>query len=376
MDLMSIRRRLLMMAAAVRRVLHTITSATGIVSFSTALAEPVESLVCEFSPVQPGSGDPSPDNIRPITGWTGLTVGHAAFSRKLIPTSSDTHWEQNGIIVDYIGVGTYWVHGTATAGVSILFPVESFTIPSSDGRVFEMHNSVANTNVTLVLRTASNSSIDSWVANPANRVSTGYSAMKGKTVGIAGFTVVASKTVDLIIAPIFAEAKQTDIPISWQSAAGTVYGGTLNVTTGVLTVTKGFATYNGSESWSGNPGTSGMYTANNNVERLSDYKGSIVSNIFVTGTHSSNPGTRPCVTAYPKNSSYNGKNWIYILAPSGTTAADIKAILAETPMTVVYPLATPQTYQLTPEEVATLKGSNTIWHDGNGSITLGYYDKT
>ena len=39
-----------------------------------ALAAPVTALEAAVTPVQSGSGDPSPTNIRPITGWTGAKV--------------------------------------------------------------------------------------------------------------------------------------------------------------------------------------------------------------------------------------------------------------------------------------------------------------
>ena len=35
---------------------------------------PVKSLTVAFAPVQSGSGDPSPENVRPITGYTGVTI--------------------------------------------------------------------------------------------------------------------------------------------------------------------------------------------------------------------------------------------------------------------------------------------------------------
>lgn len=39
---------------------------------------------------------------------------------------------------------------------------------------------------------------------------------------------------------------------------------------------------------------------------------------------------------------------------------------------VVYPLATPQTVQLTPQQVSTLLGSNVMWSDLNGDLTVQY----
>ena len=49
----------------------------------------------------------------------------------------------------------------------------------------------------------------------------------------------------------------------------------------------------------------------------------------------------------------------------GDTIEDWKAWLADNPLHVVYELATPITYQLTPQEIKTLKGANNfIAEDG------------
>ena len=46
------------------------TVSGSIVHIEDALAKPLKSIVVNIDPVQSGTGDPSPDNIRPITGWT------------------------------------------------------------------------------------------------------------------------------------------------------------------------------------------------------------------------------------------------------------------------------------------------------------------
>ena len=53
-----------------------IDSATGnpIMIKDGADGLPVESMKIHFSPIQSGTGDPSPSNIRPISGWSGLTA--------------------------------------------------------------------------------------------------------------------------------------------------------------------------------------------------------------------------------------------------------------------------------------------------------------
>ena len=50
-----------------------VTAASGIVSFVTNIVHTTK-VVCEFSPVQSGSGDPSPSNVRAISGWTGCEI--------------------------------------------------------------------------------------------------------------------------------------------------------------------------------------------------------------------------------------------------------------------------------------------------------------
>jgi len=52
------------------RLTHTVSG--DVASFRAASHIPLESLKFHFLPKQEGSGDPSPTNIRPITGWTGL----------------------------------------------------------------------------------------------------------------------------------------------------------------------------------------------------------------------------------------------------------------------------------------------------------------
>lgn len=42
--------------------------------FVTDVKRPFKQCLCTFAPTQAGTGEPTPENIRPITGYTGLTV--------------------------------------------------------------------------------------------------------------------------------------------------------------------------------------------------------------------------------------------------------------------------------------------------------------
>jgi hypothetical protein len=55
---------------------YVVESASGaIASFGDGADNiPMKDVLVHIEPVQAGSGDPSPDNVRPITGWTGAKV--------------------------------------------------------------------------------------------------------------------------------------------------------------------------------------------------------------------------------------------------------------------------------------------------------------
>lgn len=150
------------------------------------------------------------------------------------------------------------------------------------------------------------------------------------------------------------------IAIDWQSTAGTVYGGSLDVTTGVLTVDRAMVDL-GTLTWT--------YSAS--------------YNIFSTNIYGKKPGhTEGAVSQYSNGGWWSGwtdKDGVWCGNPSndGFVVKDTRFTDAATFKTAMngvqfcYELATPQTYQLTPTEVSTLLGSNNVWAD-TGDTTLTY----
>ena len=53
---------------------HIETASGNVASFSTDIAASLKEAKVYFEPIQEGDGDPSPDNIRPFSGWTGVDV--------------------------------------------------------------------------------------------------------------------------------------------------------------------------------------------------------------------------------------------------------------------------------------------------------------
>ena len=63
--------------------------------FVTDVAKPLNKLKASFFPVQSGTGDPSPTNVRPINGFTGLNVKH--FGENVIEINRNTETTVNGL---------------------------------------------------------------------------------------------------------------------------------------------------------------------------------------------------------------------------------------------------------------------------------------
>lgn len=74
--------------------------------FLTDLARPLKSLSIPFTPIQQGTGDPSPDNIRPIVPWNGLSVfggGKNLFDKETV--THEKYLNSEGEEVDNMGGG-------------------------------------------------------------------------------------------------------------------------------------------------------------------------------------------------------------------------------------------------------------------------------
>lgn len=155
--------------------------------------------------------------------------------------------------------------------------------------------------------------------------------------------------------------EQNVYPVTWQTEAGTVYGGTLDVISGVLTVDKGFAVYDGTEQWRRDSNGNFFVSAS---EKMPDRKtgllttGALTMNMFVSSANTV------------------GGAWVSTGGYLNVKPADIAdtseftALLASNNLQIVYPLAIPQTYQLTGAEVRTIAGYNQVYSDAGPVIDI------
>jgi len=149
---------------------------------------------------------------------------------------------------------------------------------------------------------------------------------------------------------------------------GTRYGGTLDVLTGMLTVTHGYATLNTTWSYQNTEGherfgsefLKTVIKAPSANGDLADIICSSYKTITASQTYTHGNGIGIGVDT-------SGAIWVY--DPAYTDGATFKSAVAS--VQVVYPLATPLTVQLDPHTLSLLLGDNNIWAD-TGSTSVGY----
>ena len=169
----------------------------------------------------------------------------------------------------------------------------------------------------------------------------------------------------------------TSFPVTWQDEAGTVFGGTVDVVTGVLTADRALHDL-GDSSWApvnNNEAsrTQGLFAAAlpSDAYSVPAYSSTdipdILSDAFKTRAnwYFLSPGRDPGEAAF---SQYNKQVYVNWSALSGKTNEEAKAAL--TGVIVCYRLAAPVICQLDPQAVRMLRGSNNLWNDaGDSTVT-------
>ena len=337
-----------------------ISSASGsIASFADGADDmPVRSLVTNIEPVQEGSGDPSPTNIRPITGHPGCTVSRVGKNLLNQATRTDGYYiESNGTIVSY-PISCY----------SDYIPVEPSTL---------YNLSFINT-AGLTRRIAAYDKNKNWLVE-LNRssYSAGYATLPCTTTADTAFVRISYVQSDTDVqfekgTPTSYEPFNRQISyVSWQTKAGVVYGGTIDIINGILTVTHFSYNFDGTESFNRSSTATNafwLYLDNNVPHNWPLMK--VYPNILTSRSSMFIPTSD--VELYRNNYGYlyldNGANFNCDPDVFGTTINSFKAKLAElynagTPVSVYAEIKTPQTYQLTPQQINTLLGSNNIYSD-------------
>ena len=336
------------------------TASGSIANFPDGAAMPVRDLSVDIEPVQAGSGDPSPDNVRPISGWTECKVTRTGknllnledvltdayvdgTTEKILTISGANVWyadvPKNTNIVYSADKGNRCViAGYKTRPSTLLNSTADELIYNIGAQDLEQaFNTGENTFVAIyVNRDQTNK--PTWIQLELGSTATAYEAYQGQTY-----------TIDL---------------------DGTRYGGTLDVTSGKLTVDRAIVTI--SSSW--NPALS----STGDTVAVAQYSQNHFPGIASAPLPVSNRFSTNIPSGQIGRMVYGAPN-LYLAVPKSELASvnvdGLKSWFGSHETQVCYKLATPIEVDLTPTEITTLLGTNNIFADC-GDTTVDYYADT
>ena len=317
----------------------------------------------EFTNIQLELGSTATDyepysNICPISGWDAVNVTRTG--KNLIP--NNLTWK-NGLRLDD-GTITENTASKHTCAIHGLKPNTRYTI---SGKF---------TDANIAARVYYLKADESWISRSETFADSGSSVTYSFTTPeeCDAIQVQCGRSYDLSNVQLelgstptaYEPYRSTTLPISL-SRAGTVYGGTLDVGTGVMTVEK--VCYKVSDfTQIAYDSTNGWFYVNkskfpNNQDPLAPASASVIGDGLISSfaeavSRNSLPNMSVAVCV--------GTNQALLIKTGHTTVVDLVAAYGNE--TVVYTLATPITYQLSPRELTTLLGTNNIWSDGQVTV--------
>lgn len=247
----------------------------------------------DITPVQEGDGDPSPENVRPIVGWDAVNITRCG---KNLLDMSDAYVNGYNLtgFKNMLKPGMQYTYtGKSSGGITFrLFAVTKANTPWGDGQL------------PLTTSYIEEGKSETFTA-PSNIQDFAYIALAGGTDGIGSVFPNVEFQLELGSASTSYEPYHGN---TYTVQIGqTVYGGTLDVGTGTLTVTQA---------------------------EIESYNGENLPGQWISDRDIYTPGTQPSIGAQ-----------------------------------VVYALAESQTIQLAPQQIIAFSGTNTLFADA-GDITV------
>lgn len=372
-------------APLIDAAIATDTASGSIASFSDgAEGLDLKSATIQINPKQSGSGDPSPSNVRPISGWDSIGVTRAG--KNLFDPTTYTTYTSYGITRANNGDGSVSLSGTNTltsaAGPNIQTGATEMTLLA--GHTYRLSGNwngiePGSSTVRLDMRATPNGS--PILFNETQESYTPTEDINAKLYArVAGSYAIPANTVcwpcltvddtDTTYEPYKATTHTLPLP-------STIYGGqAVYEGNGMWTVTvdKATITFDGSNVAVMNKisGQNYFYRAvpDMAVESSDDYIGHLWADKLTTVAKRQNLETSMFGISGARSVMTSG--YIYMRNTSATSVDAMNTWLQSNPVQVVYELATPQTYTLTTSDlIKTLRGTNNIWAD-TGDISVEY----
>lgn len=349
--------------AQLEQVLPTDTASGSIASFpdGTSLF-PAKAVKVSLEPIQSGSGTPSPDNIRPISGRTGCEV--------------DVSGVNLFDVTQYPFIANTWINGNNGTKVpnALGWSATDDFVPCKHlaGQTVTLnHRPNGYTPGVAFYTEQSEASFVSGIRNNSGMEGTAWTFQIPSDAVYMRITVPPSY-VDSIQLELGSTATDYEpyagntYNISWQTEAGTVYGCKVDAVSGVLTATMNLVNLGNTIVCTPSSQTTDVMVfaaafSGNGWARHSATPNAI-SNRFSTSTPSGQAGRMVVTDQY----------LYFVIAKSELSSLDqsgARAWLNDHPTQLCYELAQPQTYTLTPTEIALFDGTNNVWSDGDVEVT-------
>ena len=326
-------------------------------TFDDGTDAPVEQLIVEITASQEGSGDPAPDNVRNINGYSAIKI---------------EQFNSYNIFDGILEIG----------GIST----------SNGGNIPQTDRQRSKNYIPFKQRTSFyfyvSSAIDKTVFfYSANKTLIGYQSLGVSNIVFSApvnteyirFIIRTTNSVDICINannPIlnnnhYPYGVETSYEIALPTESGVVYNGVLNIPTKQLTVNSAKIVFDGTIS-------DFAFAAGSTANRI---QWTPYSAIGIPNAYFMSDKLKPA----PFSSGIAASPWLIyntisdprmnITVPTTITSVnDFVAYTQTDPITVIYPLATPLEYTLTSAEIINiLNGINTIWCNSGNIIKLKYY---
>ena len=309
----------------------------------------IKALLVDINPVQAGTGDPSPENERPISGWDAVNAVRTVFNQW------DEEWEVGGYQTS---------NGNPSAVTDRIRSKQDNYIPIVPSTTYY---SCCSAQLTICYYDADKTFLE-YAFVSANRVFTTPSSAQYMRFAVAtGYGTTYNNDISINYPSTDTAYHKYNGTTYHITLPDTVYGGKLEIVSGVMTINNGIRNL-GDDNWY-------PYTAQNGFSATFEGLG---SNSFADGACTHFKILRSAAAMVNEMGIVIGAGNSYLYAchitdnmPDITDGASFKSWLATNNVKLVYPLATPQTITLTPTEVSTVLGYNNIFAD-SGEVEVIY----
>ena len=369
-------------------------------TFTTDLARPLPRLVANFLPVQSGTGEPSPENVRPITGWTGATVKHSNGYVSIYGFSASN---VNGHNKSNFSLSNSY--GTTISAKEIPYPSDVLEVEQTQYPETSTPSSYKNGYFCIIIDDTGlenkNVTVKMDVDVKNNPLNVDYLHIYTNGTGGAKAEIVNGKiektlkyvrhgtftertlfevrncgmSIEISNIEITLEDAETDAyPVTW-SDSGTAYGGYVDLITGEVwktweqktLVPNGWGLNDANEL--NKSDVTGSINSSATVNVYCDHFKGVTRNELYT--HKEDNNVQECSVSNGTVriiSRTNGAN--------NFTVNDFNEYLTENAVVIAYRLAAPVLVTtISPAEIIAIVGNNTVWSDANGDCEVTFLKK-